>query len=318
MAAISMAELEPVRVTVGVDTHKDLHVARAKDQLGRRLGEVTVPASVRGYGELLGWARSLGEIRTFGVEGTGCYGAGVTRYLRGKGVVVVEVIPPNRQARRRNGKSDPADADAAATAVLSGEASGLPKAGDATVEMIRALRVARTTAIRARTRRDYRCSPGLGSGAREAPLGWSVVVNGSFSGAPGAARARMGSAECCSKGSSSPSPASRSPIAPARLRRRGRSNRRSPPPALRDLLAASQDPVPLATPSIMPDPQWREAVAGRPSVGRQTVDGGRSDEGSPWVSGFLIPQLSLASATRRASRSRPAAPSARWSSRTRP
>lgn len=151
MAAISMAELEPVRVTVGVDTHKDLHVARAKDQLGRRLGEVTVPASVRGYGELLGWARSLGEIRTFGVEGTGCYGAGVTRYLRGKGVVVVEVIRPNRQARRRNGKSDPADADAAATAVLSGEASGLPKAGDATVEMIRALRVARTTAIRART-----------------------------------------------------------------------------------------------------------------------------------------------------------------------
>ena len=87
----------------------------------------------------------------FGVEGTGCYGAGLTRYLRGRGIVVVEVIRPNRQARRRNGKIDPADADAASSAVLSGEANGAPKAGDAMVEMIRALRVAGTTAIRART-----------------------------------------------------------------------------------------------------------------------------------------------------------------------
>lgn len=151
MAQISMAELGSVRVTVGVDTHKDAHVARAKDGLGRRLGQITVPASVGGYADLLAWARSLGEIGTFGVEGTGCYGAGLTRYLRARGVGVVEVIRPNRQARRRHGKSDPADADAAASAVLSGEANGAPKAGDATVEMIRVLRIARATAIRART-----------------------------------------------------------------------------------------------------------------------------------------------------------------------
>lgn len=151
MAQISMTELEEVRVTVGVDTHKDLHVARPKDQLGRSLGEITVPA----LGPRLRRPARLGpEIRgdpSFGVEGTGCYGAGLARYLRRRGVVVVEVIRPNRQVRRRGGKSDPADAAAAASAVLSGEANGAPKAGDATVGMIRALRVARTTAIRART-----------------------------------------------------------------------------------------------------------------------------------------------------------------------
>jgi transposase len=85
------------------------------------------------------------------VEGTGCYGAGLSRYLRSEGCAVLEVIRPNRQARRRNDKSDPADADAAASAVLSGGASGLPKAGDSTVEMIRVLRVARATPIRVRT-----------------------------------------------------------------------------------------------------------------------------------------------------------------------
>ncbi len=68
-----------------------------------------------------------------------------------EGHVVIEVIRPNRQARRRHGKSDPADADAAASAVLAGDATGQPKAADATVEMIRALRVARQTAVKART-----------------------------------------------------------------------------------------------------------------------------------------------------------------------
>jgi transposase len=76
---------------------------------------------------------------------------GLARHLRAHGEVVIEVIRPNRQARRLRGKSDPADAEAAAAAVLSGEASGTPKASDAAVGMIRALRVARSTANRART-----------------------------------------------------------------------------------------------------------------------------------------------------------------------
>jgi transposase len=151
MAGSSMGHRRASGVVVGVDTHKDLHVARAKDELGRGLGEITIPASTKGYRALLSWSRGLGEVRAFGVEGSGCYGAGLARHLRARGEVVIEVIRPNRQARRLRGKSDPADAEAAAAAVLSGEASGIPKASDAAVEMIRALRVARSTANRART-----------------------------------------------------------------------------------------------------------------------------------------------------------------------
>jgi transposase len=151
MAHASMTHPEPTRVVVGVDTHKDAHVARAKDSLGQLLGERTVAASIRGSRELLAWARSQGEVLVFGVEGTGSYGAGLARYLRGEGCRVVEVIRPNRQARRRNGKSDPADADAAASAVLSGEADGTPKSAEASVETIRSLRVVRSTAMKART-----------------------------------------------------------------------------------------------------------------------------------------------------------------------
>jgi len=151
MAETRIAHDDQVRVTVGVDTHKDTHVARAKDQLGRRLGERAIPTTPAGYADLLAWAKGLGVVETFGLEGTSSYGAGLARHLRREGQVVVEVIRPNRQARRRNGKSDPADADAAASAVLSGDASGPPKAGEGTVEMIRALRVARSTALKART-----------------------------------------------------------------------------------------------------------------------------------------------------------------------
>jgi transposase len=64
---------------------------------------------------------------------------------------VLEVNRPDRAARRRRGKSDPVDADAAARTVQAGEATGVPKAQDGVVEMARALRVARQTAVKART-----------------------------------------------------------------------------------------------------------------------------------------------------------------------
>lgn len=146
-----IARIAPARVVIGVDTHKELHVAVALDELGRRLGSITVQTTTAGYRRLVEWAASHGPVATFGVEGTGSYGAGLARHLRRGGYAVIEVIRPNRQARRRNGKSDPADAEAAARAVLSGEATGSPKAGDDLVEMIRVLRVARSTAMKART-----------------------------------------------------------------------------------------------------------------------------------------------------------------------
>jgi len=111
----------------------------------------TSKGTLQGYQRLLAWAERFGAVEAFGIEGTGCYGAGLARHLRARKVLVIEVMRPNRQTRRRKGKSDPTDAEAAARAVLSAEAAGSPKAGDDLVEMIRVLRVARQTAIKART-----------------------------------------------------------------------------------------------------------------------------------------------------------------------
>ena len=79
---------------------------------------------------------------TTGVEGTGSYGAGLTRHLTSAGISVVEVDRPNRQLRRREGKSDPVDAVAAARAALSGQGLGRPKSRDGDVEAIRVLQAA--------------------------------------------------------------------------------------------------------------------------------------------------------------------------------
>ena len=147
----NMAQIPPRSVVIGVDTHLDQHTAAVKDELGRNLGEAFFPTSSCGYKELLAWARGFGEVAAFGIEETGSYGAGLSRFLSASGALVIEVCRPSRQQRRRHGKSDPADARAAAAAVLSGEAAGLPKAGNSTVEMIRMVRTAKTSAVRART-----------------------------------------------------------------------------------------------------------------------------------------------------------------------
>lgn len=97
------------------------------------------------------WAEAAGAVEAFGVEGTGSYGAALAHHLRAADHHVIEVVHPNRQARQRNGKSDPADAEAAARAVISGDATATPKSGDDLTEMIRVLRVARSTAMKART-----------------------------------------------------------------------------------------------------------------------------------------------------------------------
>jgi transposase len=138
-------------VTGGVDTHAEVHVAGVVDQVGRVLGTEEFPATAKGYQATLAWMRDHGELVKVGVEGTGSYGAGLARYLAAEGVGVTEVIRPNRQARRRRGKSDAADAVAAALAALNGEASGTPKSRDGAVESIRALQVARRGAVKART-----------------------------------------------------------------------------------------------------------------------------------------------------------------------
>ena len=138
-------------VIIGVDTHKLTHTAVAVSALGVRLGGLTISASNRGYQALQAWARSLGAIRSIGVEGTGSYGAGLSRFLSEQGYPVLEVNRPSRQLRHQKGKDDTLDAESAARSVLAGQAKALPKSGTSTVEMIRHLKVARDTAVKARS-----------------------------------------------------------------------------------------------------------------------------------------------------------------------
>jgi transposase len=150
MIGVRSPESADVEVVLGVDTHLDFHVAVVLDNLGRRLGELAVPTTTKGYKKLLSWAEDFGPVRCAGVEGTSSYGAGLARYLTAAEVAVAEVERPKRRHLRRKGKSDPIDAELAARAVLSGETAGVPKSADGRVEMIRALRTARRSAVKAR------------------------------------------------------------------------------------------------------------------------------------------------------------------------
>ena len=142
--------INDTQVTVGVDTHLDTHVAVALDSIGQILGTGSFRADPQGYRALIAWSEHLGTVRAFGIEGTGCYGAGLARAASRSGHVVIEIDRPDRRTRRARGKSDPVDAEAAARAVLAGTATGIPKSRDGDVEAIRALRVARRGAVRIR------------------------------------------------------------------------------------------------------------------------------------------------------------------------
>lgn len=140
----------PVSTIVGVDTHKEAHVAVAIDGRGQRLGEQSFSADGAGYAALTDWADGWGDVSSYGVEGTGCYGAGLARHLRRAGRQVIEIDRPDRRARRR-GKSDSIDAEAAARSVLAGVAATEPKTADDSAEMLRALKIAKDSGVRART-----------------------------------------------------------------------------------------------------------------------------------------------------------------------
>ena len=138
-------------VVIGIDTHRDQHVAVAIEGRGVRLGERGVSATTCGYEELQRWSCSLGEVRAFGIEGTGSYGAGVARFMTSRGYTVIEVNRPDRSVRYRKGKSARTDAEMAAPAVLAGVAGATPKSGEGEVEMIHMLTSARDSAVKART-----------------------------------------------------------------------------------------------------------------------------------------------------------------------
>ncbi|KRE23333.1 IS110 family transposase [Agromyces sp. Soil535] len=138
-------------VIAGVDTHADTHHAAVIDTNGKHLGDMQFPTTHGGYAALLGFIASFGAVVRIGIEGTGSYGAGLSRYLRDAGLEVVEVIRPNRQVRRMRGKSDPIDAYAAAATALAESQHPVPKSADGPVEAIRYLLVTRRSAVKART-----------------------------------------------------------------------------------------------------------------------------------------------------------------------
>lgn len=119
--------------------------------LGVTLDGRSFPATAVGYRQLLAWARSFGTLRRAGVECTGSYGAALARHLRAEGVEVIEVNQPDKADRRRRGKSDAIDAEAAARAVLSGRASAAAKSADGPVEMLRLFKLAKGSAIKSRS-----------------------------------------------------------------------------------------------------------------------------------------------------------------------
>jgi transposase len=140
-------------VTGGVDTHGEVHVAAVLDSAtGRRLGVESFPADTAGYTALGHWLSSFGTVDVVGVESTGAWGAALARHLRGVDVAVIEVDRPDRKTRRFAGKSDPIDAEAAARAVISGRALGVPKTADGPAEAIRAIEIVCHGATRDRTR----------------------------------------------------------------------------------------------------------------------------------------------------------------------
>jgi transposase len=150
MASTTMTE-PAVVVTGGIDTHADVHVAAALDQRGGLLGTASFPTTPDGHCRLEAWLEAFGVIDAVGVEGTGAWGAGIARHLTAGGYRVVEVDRPDRTTRYRRGKSDTIDAEAAARAVQAGTAAGTPKARTGLVESIRALRVARRSAVKDRS-----------------------------------------------------------------------------------------------------------------------------------------------------------------------
>ncbi|MGN9788210.1 IS110 family transposase [Nonomuraea sp. ZG12] len=138
-------------IVLGVDTHADMHVAAVITVMGVLLGTQAFPATAAGYAALLDWARGHGRLRRAGIEGTSSHGTALNRYLRRHDLQILEVNRPDRARRRRRGKTDAVDAENAARAVLSQQATAIAKTGDGAVEMIRMLKVARDSAIKART-----------------------------------------------------------------------------------------------------------------------------------------------------------------------
>lgn len=140
----------PGGLVAGIDTHKSTHHVAILDPAGRPIADREFATTVRGCAQIVEFLHDHRAVDRVGVEGTGSYGAGISRALTAAGLMVVEVVRQNRQTRRLRGKSDPIDAHQAALAVLAGTDTAVPKSGDGDVESLRILMSERRSAAKAR------------------------------------------------------------------------------------------------------------------------------------------------------------------------
>jgi transposase len=138
-------------VVVGIDTHADTHHVAVINEHGKPIADQEFLAVGSGYRKIVEFITSHGTVMAVGVEGTGSYGAELTKILRGAGMNVLDINRPNRAERRLRGKSDPLDAYQAAQSVLAGKGTSITKAKDGPVECLRILRTGRSSAVKAHT-----------------------------------------------------------------------------------------------------------------------------------------------------------------------
>lgn len=148
---MSDPEVQGSRVVVGVDTHADTHHVAVITEYGKPIADQAFPTTAAGYREALTFITGFGEVLQVGMEGTGTYGAALTKVLQSQGLLVIEVNRPDRQQRRLKGKTDPLDAYRAAQSVIAGRSTAVPKAKDGPVECLRVLRASRVSAMKSRS-----------------------------------------------------------------------------------------------------------------------------------------------------------------------
>lgn len=139
------------KIILGIDTHKEFHHAAVITALGEEVADARFEATPAGYDQLAGWAAGHGRVLRVGIEGTGSYGAAITKRFTQLGVEVIDVNAPDKQDRRRRGKTDRFDAFSAARAILSGRATTVAKTRDGEVEAARVLRTTRQLLVKQRT-----------------------------------------------------------------------------------------------------------------------------------------------------------------------
>jgi transposase len=141
-------------VAVGVDSHKSSLAVAVLDEVGRAVGIREFSNDKSGHEALVDWVDEHGSERMIGIEGSGNYGAGITRHLlkRGENVQEVPAFLSHRERKKTpsRGKSDVKDALSIARVVARGDGLSSPRRVEI-LEDLKLLSDHRDQLVRART-----------------------------------------------------------------------------------------------------------------------------------------------------------------------